>query len=737
MRGLAAHRPVYIWIIIPIIAMLIPVATTRAQENHTAAGIVTFAPDRLIVEYESDLAVMTSAASMDGEGIQILDTLPEIQTQVLQIPPERLSDIYTQLQQDPNVKSIAYDVVTEIAGTPNDPYLLSGAQWAPQRLQALDAWEVSTGQNVVVAIVDSGVDPNHPDLRDRLIPGYNIYDDNDDTSDRCGHGTHLAGIVAAAADNNEGIAGIAYSARIMPVKIMHAGCGSSYSRMILGIMYAVDHGAQVIVIASGATVDVSSLRNALVYARDRGVVVVAAAGNNNNDVPFYPAAYPEAICVSGTDQNDNRYSISNFGAQVDIAAPAGGIFSTFWSSAAGSTYVNMGGTSIAAPHVAGVAALMLAYNPRLTVQEIEQSLSAGADDLGEPGWDIYFGAGRVNAWRALMAVGATQPTPTATSTETPTEAPPTPTEAPPTATPTATSTPTEAPPTPTAAATPTPTLEPTATPTQLPNETPTEVPTGVPTEAPPTPTIELPEATPTTAPTAVESPAPTASPTPAVQPPTSHIEGLSVSYTRRWPRWTASAKFLITDGQGQAVQGATVHASWAGAYAAAVTCTTGGDGVCAIKTANLLQNNRSLSLNIVAIRHPLLTYDPAANKVLFPLVGLSFRNLPATAPLTATVNNGSVLLRWSLQSQVQGVAIFRSTTGNAEDAQSLHIDDFFAQGYDMMREVTLTDATVMPGETYTYWLVELEAGEAVNELAQVTVPMGRTPAHQLFLPIGQ
>lgn len=724
MRGLAAHRPAHIWLIIPIIAMFIPVATTHAQENHLSAGIVMTAPDRLIVEYESDLAVMTSAASMDGEGIQILDTLPEIQTQVLQVPPEHLNDVYTQLQQDPNIKSVAYDVVTEIAGTPNDPYLLSGAQWAPQRLQALDAWQVSTGQNVVVAIVDSGVDPNHPDLRDRLIPGYNIYDDNYDTSDRCGHGTHLAGIVAATADNNEGIAGIAHTARIMPVKVMHAGCGGDYSRMILGIMYAVDHGAQVIVIASGATVDVGSLRNALIYARDRGVVVVAAAGNNNNNVPFYPAAYPEAICVSGTDQNDNRYSMSNFGAHIDIAAPAGGIFSTFWSSAAGSTYINMGGTSMAAPHVAGVAALMLAYNQRLTVQEIEQFLSISADDLGEPGQDIYFGAGRVNAWRALMAIGAAQPAPTATPT--PTGVPPTPT-ATPTATETSTSTP-EAP-APTETPTDVPTETPTATPTQLPvepptdvpTETPVEIPTEAPTEAPPTPTVESP------------------APTPVVRSLTSHIEGVSVTYTRRWPRWTASAKLLVTDGQGQGVQGAILQASWTGAYTALATCTTGSDGACAIRTANLLQNSRSLSLNIVAIEHPLLTYDPTANKLLFPLVGLSYRNPSAGAPLTATVSHGAILLRWTLRSlpQVQGITIFRSASDKAEDAQPLHMDDFFAQGYDMAREVTLTDAAVVPGETYTYWLVELEDGEAANELAQVTVPMEHTPAHYLFLPIGR
>lgn len=677
------------------LAAMVMTLSTSYQPAHaqdaalTPAG-VTRVPDRLIVRYKSGPSVLTAAAStLDSlDAVQVVDVLEGMRLQILQVPPARLDKIYAQLQRDPNVESVAYDIVTVPAGVPNDPALASGEQWAPQRIQAPEAWEITRGEGIIIAVVDSGVDPNHPDLRDRLVPGYNFYDFNTDTSDGCGHGTHVAGIAAATGNNGEGIAGIAHAARIMPVKVMAANCSGSYSRLIQGIYYAVDNGARVIVISSGATMDSSYLRDALIYARERGAVVAAAAGNYNSDAPFYPAAYPEAICVAGTDTNDNRMSVSNYGSHVDIAAPGSPIYSTYWSSTSGSTYIKMGGTSMAAPHVAGVAALLLARNPNLTVAQVESLLSANADDLGAPGWDPYFGAGRVNALRAVAAAGATLPTPTPAPTATPT--------------PTATPVPTEIP------ATPTPT------------EQPTEV-----APIPPTPEAETP------APTETPAPLPTA-PAPSV-----HVAELAISYVRHWPRWMAVATVKVADQAGQGVADAAVQMTWGGSYSATALCTTDGAGLCSVASAYLRQKSTSLSLSVDAIQHAALVYDPAANQVALPLSGLMPQS--ASAPLTAKRTPDAVLVRWPLDAidPARELALFRAAGDNPDNAQPVEIAPVSGQSWDATGGFIHTDTAVAPDESYTYWLVQLENGEPADELGSISVPASQAfvPVSQVFVPL--
>jgi thermitase len=696
-----------ITLLVTFLASFVPV---QAQDAVTAAGVTAIAPDRLIVRYKSGSAQISAASAALNtaplhtaalEAVQVVDSLESIGTQILQVPPHRLNEVYAALQQDPNVESVAYDVLTAPAAIPNDPALMAGTQWAPQRLQAPEAWDITTGQDVVIAVVDSGVDPNHPDLRDRLIPGYNIYNNNTNTSDGCGHGTHLAGIAAATGNNAQGIAGIAYSARIMPVKVMNDTCSGSYSRLIQGIFYAVDNGARVIVISSGATVESVYLRDALIYARQRGVVVAAAAGNNNNAVPFYPAAYPEAICVAGSDANDNRYTSSNYGSHVDIAAPASSVHSTYWNSASGSTYANMSGTSMAAPHVAGVAALLLARNPALTVGEIETILSSTADDRDAPGWDPYFGAGRVNAWRAVEAAGATLPAPTAT-----------PTAIPPTPTPTVTPTPTAELPTPTPTATPAPTDVP-----------PTEVP---PTEVPPTPTGEPPA--PTVVPTL---------PSPTVQTPNVHVEELAIRYVSRWPRWMAIATVKVADQAGQTIEGANVQMTWGESYVATVTCTTNRAGTCSVASASLRQHTTALALSVDTIQHLTLPYDPAANRVALPLSGLLPPRPTAGATLTAQRSTQAVLVSWSLATvdPARDLVLFRAAGDDPDSAQPVEIAPISGQGWQAHTSYDHTDTQVLPNVAYSYWLVQFENGEPADELGHIEVPVEFTPTRQLFVPL--
>lgn len=395
------------------ITLILPssfLTVARAQSVPETALTGEYLPDRLLIKFNpgargSDIAALHSQA-----GTKVRRNIDQIGAQELEVPAQQLERAYARLVNNPNVEYVLPDYVVRPTFVPNDPYFASGTQWAPQKIQAPAAWDLATGSGVTIAVIDSGIDPNHPDLRDRLVPGYNFFDGSYDTSDGCGHGTHVAGIAAATGNNSEGITGIAFNSRLMPIKAINNYCSGSVGSIILGITYAVDQGARVIVISSGTTSPHNALLDAINYARSRGVIVVAASGNSNTDVPFYPASYPEAFAVAGTDANDNRYGASNFGSQIDVAAPATPIYSTYWSGSTGSTYANMGGTSMAAPHVAGVAALVLSINPGLSASQLEDLLKANADDLGAIGWDPYFGSGRVNAWRAVSAVQSNEPT---------------------------------------------------------------------------------------------------------------------------------------------------------------------------------------------------------------------------------------------------------------------------------------------------------------------------------------
>jgi subtilisin family serine protease len=308
------------------------------------------------------------------------------------------------LQADPAVVAVTPDYPLFPAYLPDDPAIRSGEQWAPARLGLDVAWEISSGEAITVAVLDSGIDIHHPDLRGQWIPGYNFFDDNGNIDDGCGHGTHVAGIVAATANNRRGVSGVAPKAILLPVKVIGDECWGSYGRLIDGIRYAVARGARILVIASGGSVAQDALHDAIRFARRQGVLVAVAAGNRASRLPFYPGNYAESFTVAGTTAQDTVYANSNYGSQIDVAAPAANIFSTYVDDGV-SGYAYLTGTSMAAPHVAGLAALVWAVQPDLPLGRVEKLLGQTADDLGAPGWDETFGFGRINAQRALAAFG--------------------------------------------------------------------------------------------------------------------------------------------------------------------------------------------------------------------------------------------------------------------------------------------------------------------------------------------
>lgn len=292
------------------------------------------------------------------------------------------------------------------ADLPNDPELLNELRsYAPQLLNLLAAWKFVSHQTpVIIAVLDSGIALDHPEFAGRILPGYDFVNNDADPTDDHGHGTHVAGIIAAATDNGEGIAGVCGFCQLMPVKVLNESREGSAAGIAAGIYYAVDHGAQIIVLSLGRSIGSQTVLDAVNYAHEHDVLLVAAAGNDGVDVPFYPAAYPNVLAVNATDRFDQKLKRSNFGAYIAVAAPGDNIYSTYHKpNGEHGRYTYMSGTSMAAPFVAGVAGLLLAQNPERSAADLRQLITSTAIDLGEPGWDPIYGYGRVDPVAALQA----------------------------------------------------------------------------------------------------------------------------------------------------------------------------------------------------------------------------------------------------------------------------------------------------------------------------------------------
>lgn len=316
--------------------------------------------------------------------------------------------VRARLQNNPHFESVEFDQVVSANYTPNDPYY--GSQWHLAKINSAGAWNITRGSGVTIAILDSGVDATHADLKDRLVPGWNFYDNNSNTSDVHGHGTAVAGAAAAATNNSTGVAAVAGEAKIMPVRIADANAYAYWSTVAKGVTWATDNGARVINISYVGVAASSTVQAASQYAKDRGGLVIVCAGNNGKDEGFAPTA--TMIPVSATDSSDNKTSWSSWGNFVAMSAPGASI----WTTTRGGTYKTWNGTSFASPITAGVVAMMMAANPGLRNTDVENLLFGTADDLGAAGRDPYFGYGRVNAGVAVAA--AAQATVTVKTTDT-------------------------------------------------------------------------------------------------------------------------------------------------------------------------------------------------------------------------------------------------------------------------------------------------------------------------------
>ena len=412
-------------------------AKLLAASPETADCTAPHAPGIVLVGARSDRDFSLHPSSL----IQRLGAVANLAI-VVRVPVGQECAAIEALRRNPQVTFAELDYAAQATDviTPTDPGWAS--QWGPAKIQAPLAWGVVTDtSNIVIAIVDSGLQLNHEDLASGVwtnadeIPNNGLDDDHNgyiddlhgwhfyhtwngsafdaaedaNVQDDFGHGTHVAGIAAAATNNGVGIAGIAGGARLMPVKALDRYGNGWYSDIAAGIVYAADNGARLINLSLGGSPDSQTLRAAVDYARSRGALVIAATGNSGG-VVFYPAAYDPVLAVAATDANDDRAYFSNYGPPVDLAAPGADIFST-WCHAdpiagtcAGSYYFSKSGTSMAAPHVTGVAALVWSRWPNLTATEVISKLLDTADDVGDVGPDPYTGWGRLNAYLAVTRI---------------------------------------------------------------------------------------------------------------------------------------------------------------------------------------------------------------------------------------------------------------------------------------------------------------------------------------------
>lgn len=421
-------------------------STSKPAESAFAAH-----PDlsnTILVKFKTGASEQAIEALNANEATQQVDAIPALGIRVLRVPPGKgAGKAAFAYANNPLVEFAEANSLVTPEAVPNDPYFAN--EWHLAKIQAATAWDSAKATGVTATVCDTGVSATQPDLISvlRADLGWNAADGTANWAPIIGHGTAVAGTIAAAANNGIGVAGVAWGAQIIPVRISNLADGSAYvSDAAKCINYGADHGSRVINV-SYRMASSSALDAAGKYAQSKGALTFVAAGNDGVEQVW--TNYPGFIAVSATGSTDAMASFSNWGAYVDLAAPGQNIKTTWVDG----TYQVASGTSFSSPVAAGVAALVFGANPGLSASQAQAVLFASGDDLGTAGWDPYYGNGRVNATKAVAAAGGTPaPTPTATPTTAPIA---------PTATPTST---VSAPsPTPTTTSTPAPTATPAPT----------------------------------------------------------------------------------------------------------------------------------------------------------------------------------------------------------------------------------------------------------------------------------
>jgi subtilisin family serine protease len=359
-----------------------------APHASTAAGATVGA---LLVKLRSDVSWADGSRLIAASGARQIGGLAALSTRVVDVPLAQRWTAMRKLASDPRVVSIQSDATVSVAVEPNDA--MWNRQWGQRKVRAPIAWGMSTGdRSVIIAIVDTGVDADQPDLAGRVMRGHDFHNNDSRANDDNGHGTAVAGVAAAAGNNRVGIAGMCWKCRILPVKVLNANGSGSHSNIAAGIIWAVGQGADVINLSLASMRHTEVLADAVAYARRKGAVVVAAAGNEGSKRKFYPAALPGVISVAASNSADRLYSWSNDGSWIKLAAPGCAL-----TTKRGRSWSYWCGTSFATPYVAGTVALVASEHPKMGRTALEASVLGTAAGLR----GVI--RGRLDALRALRS----------------------------------------------------------------------------------------------------------------------------------------------------------------------------------------------------------------------------------------------------------------------------------------------------------------------------------------------
>lgn len=373
--------------------------TTQHSQNDNVEAPTNWVKSRLLITPRAGLSIEELKKTLEPHGLRPKHHIKELDVHICELPDgidER--EIKRLLKKDHRLKNVELDTIVTLDQTITDPSF--NRSWALPIIDAPTAWDISTGDGIIVAVLDTGVDSTHPDLAANMVPGWNMYDNNDDTADVHNHGTWVAGTIAAAANNGAGSAGVAWSAEIMPVRISTPDGTAFMCTIANGIRWAADHGAKVVNNSYSGVAGSATIRSAAQYLRNKGGVLVVSAGNTGSRLNHSPSDV--ILVASATDSNDQRPSWSSYGSYVDIAAPGVSIFTT----SRGGGYSFVSGTSFSSPIVAATAALMFSANNELTPADLDQLMLSTTTDLGAPGFDDFYGTGRVDAAAAVVAASS-------------------------------------------------------------------------------------------------------------------------------------------------------------------------------------------------------------------------------------------------------------------------------------------------------------------------------------------
>ena len=401
-----------ILVLLVLLATAVPVAANEDPKPAKTDQIGAVVPGEVVVKWRDARRGLELARTRGLEVLAELGAPGNGLPSVVSTAGRPVDAVIAELATDPAVEYAEPNYVVQLADdgavaavAVNDPK--TAGQYSLDRMRVRDAWSLTKGGSGVIAVLDTGVQASHRDLAGRVLPGYDFVNSDSNAADDNGHGTWVAGIIASNPNDGYGIAGVSWSDKILPVKIMNSSGTGDTSDLTSGIVWAANHGATVINMSVGGFPASQYVQDAVNFAWNKGVVLVGAAGNNNREEAFYPASLANVVSVSATQSDDEFSNWSSYGSRVDVSAPGASVQTTNCTVCTYAGHNTLGehtyisGTSFATPNVAGVIALIQARYPAYTPSQVVSRLVSTVDDLGYPGFDIRYGAGRVNAYRAV------------------------------------------------------------------------------------------------------------------------------------------------------------------------------------------------------------------------------------------------------------------------------------------------------------------------------------------------